>query len=36
VSVARLRGKTIEEMSGRPAAQAAAPAAPVTTPVTEA
>jgi small subunit ribosomal protein S5 len=36
ITVARLRGKSIEEMSGRPAAQAAAPAAPVTAPATEA
>jgi small subunit ribosomal protein S5 len=36
VTVARLRGKTLEEMSGRPAAPAAAPAAPVTTQPSEA
>ena len=36
VAVARMRGKTIEEMSGRPAAQAQAPAAPVAAPATEA
>jgi small subunit ribosomal protein S5 len=36
VAVARLRGKSLEELSGRPAAPAAAPAAPATAQPTEA
>ena len=36
VAVARLRGKSIDEMLGRPAAPASAPAAPVAAPATEA
>jgi small subunit ribosomal protein S5 len=36
VAVSRLRGKSIEDMLGRPAASASAPAAPVAAPATEA
>jgi small subunit ribosomal protein S5 len=36
VAVARLRGKSIDDMLGRPAAPASAPAAPVAAPATEA